>query len=200
VRFSSDFVRLCLVWLGVAIPAPALAQSGGGAGGVWWSASVAAAGARLNCADVPCDPTRDGGPAIEAAIGTYATSAVRIGFDGGAWTFRDGDFRESVYTAGLVAEIHPRPRSGLHLIGGLGWSGYRANEVDVDEDDLGFHYNALRLRVGAGWDLPLMASWSVGSRLTLDASSLGTLSDDGQPVATSVGMSVVRFGIYLRYR
>jgi hypothetical protein len=200
VRFSSDFVRLCLVGLGALLPAPSLAQPVAGAGGVWWSASVAAAGARLTCGDVPCDPTRDAGPAVEAAIGTYATPFVRVGFDGGAWTFRDGDFRESVYTAGLVAEVHPRARSGLHIIGGLGWTGYRANDVDADEDELGFHYNALRLRLGAGWDFPLTSSWSVGNRLTLDASSLGTLSDEGQPVATSVGLSLVRFGIYLRYR
>ena len=110
------------------------------------------------------------------------------------------DFRETVYTAGVVAEIHPRAGSGLHLIGGLGWSGYRAGNVDADPDELGFHYNAPRLRLGIGWDLPLGASWSVGNRVTLDASSLGTLTNEGAPVANAVGLSLVRFGIYLRRR
>jgi hypothetical protein len=206
VRPSSNFVRLHLVPLGVvlavvgaiSVPASVLAQPVRGSGGIWWSAAAAAGGARLAC-DI-CDPTRDGGPAIEVAAGTYATPTVRVGLDGGAWTFRDEDFRETVYTAGVLTEIHPWRGRGLHLIGGLGWTGYRAGDVDADDDELGFHYNAVRLRLGAGWDFPLTGAWSVGNRITLDASSLGTLSDDGQPIATSVGLSLVRFGIYLRYR
>jgi hypothetical protein len=173
---------------------PALAQSSG----MWWSVSAAAAGARLAC-DI-CDPTRDAGPAIEAAIGTHASPAVRVGGDGGLWTFRDGDFRETILTAGVVAEVHPRRGSGLHLIGGLGWTGYRANDVDALPDQDGFRYDALRLRLGAGWDLPLTSTWSVGNRVTLDASSLGTLMDADTPIARSVGLSVVRFAIYLRHR
>lgn len=173
---------------------PALAQSGG----MWWSVSAAAAGARLAC-DI-CDATRDAGPAIEAAIGTHASPVVRFGVDGGAWTFREDDFRETVLTAGVVAEVHPRAGSGLHLIGGLGWSGYRANDIDPAPDQDGFRYDALRLRLGAGWDLPLTSTWSVGNRVTLDASSLGTLKDEDTPIARSVGLSVVRFAIYLRHR
>ena len=166
--------------------------------GMWGSISAAAGGARLAC-DI-CDPTRDGGPALEVAFGTHASPTVRVGIDGGGWTFRDGDFRETVYTAGVVAEIHPRPGSGLHLIGGLGWSGYRANDVDADPDEQGFRYDGVRLRLGLGWDLPLAGSWSVGNRVTLDASSLGTLHDEGVPIARSVGLSLVRFGVYLRRR
>jgi hypothetical protein len=207
VRRSSNVVRAslvgCVLAVGaLALPTSLLAQPRGTparTGGIWWSASAAAAGVRLAC-DLPCDTSRDKGPAIEAAFGTYATPAVRVGLDGGAWTFRDGDFRERVYTAGVMAEVHPRPGSGLHLIGGLGWTGYRAGDVDAEADELGFAYNAVRLRLGVGWDFPLWSAWSVGNRVTLDASSLGTLSDEGQPVAESVGLSVVRVGIYLRYR
>jgi len=180
----------------LALPSAALAQSG--PSGMWWSLSAAAAGARLAC-DI-CDPTRDAGPALEVAIGTHASPQVRVGVDAGAWTFRDDDFRERIITAGVVAEVHPRPGSGLHLIGGLGWSGYRANVVDPAPDQLGFEYDGLRLRLGAGWDLPLTTSWSVGNRLTVDASSLGTLKDEEVPIARSVGLSVVRFAIYLRHR
>ncbi|MGE0158577.1 MAG: outer membrane beta-barrel protein [Gemmatimonadales bacterium] len=201
VRFRLQPIGALLygaLWLGAfSAPTDAHAQAAR-AGGVWWSGSVAAAGARLAC-DV-CDPTRDAGPAVEVAAGTYASPSVRVGLDGGAWTFRDDDFRETVYTVGAVTEVYPRAGSGLHVIAGLGWTGYRANDVDAPDDQLGFHYNALRLRVGAGWDFPLTSGWSVGNRVTLDASSLGTLSDEGQPIATSVGLSLVRFGIYLRYR
>jgi hypothetical protein len=185
----------------LATPASVLAQPRGApvrTGGIWWSASAAAGGARLAC-DI-CDQTRDGGPAVEAAFGTYASPALRVGLDGGGWTFRDDGFREKVYTAGVMAEIYPRQGSGLHLIGGLGWTGYRAGDVDADDDELGFGYDAVRLKLGAGWDFPMTPTWSVGNRVTIDASSLGTLSDEGQPIAESVGLSLVRFGIYLRYR
>jgi hypothetical protein len=197
-----SFVRCVLTVGALALPVSVFAQARGAparSGGIWWSASAAAAGVRLAC-DAPCDPSRDKGPAIEGAIGTYATPAVRVGLDVGAWTFRDDDFREKVYTAGVMAEVHPRSGSGLHVIGGLGWTGYRAGEVDADPDELGFTYNAVRLRLGVGWDFPLWSEWTVGNRVTLDASSLGTLSDEGAPIANSVGLSVVRVGIYLRYR
>ena len=191
-------LRALLVAGTIVLPASVAAQQDRSQlGGLWWSASAAAAGARLTC-DI-CDPTRDGGPAVEAAFGAYATPAVRVGVDGGGWTFRDGDFREKIYTAGVVAEVHPRGASGLHLIGGLGWSGYRAGDTEAPADEEGFHYNAVRLRLGVGWDLPLTTTWSVGNRVTLDASSLGTLHDDGTPIARSVGLSVVRAAVYLRH-
>ena len=167
-------------------------------GGIWGSVSAAAAGARLTC-DI-CDPTRDGGPAVEAAFGTYATPSVRVGIDGGGWTFRDEGFRETVWTAGVVTELHPRPASGLHLVGGIGWVGYRATDTDPDPGEGGFHYDAIRLRLGVGWDLPMTPSWTVGNRVSLDASSLGTLHDEGAPIASSVGLSVIRFAVYVRYR
>lgn len=190
------FARLALLVAALATPSSLLAQNA--RSGLWWSVAAGAGGARLAC-DV-CDTTRDGGPTLEAAVGTYASPAVRVGVDGSAWTFRDDDFRETVLTAGIVAELYPRPGSGLHLIGGLGWSGYRANDVDPDPDALGIRYDALRLRLGAGWDFPLMSSWSVGNRLTLDASSLGTLTNEQTPIPYKVGLSVVRFVIFVRHR
>ena len=114
-----------------------------------------------------------------------------MGVEGSGWTHEEGTVRESVYTAGFVAELYPNPGSGLHLIGGLGWAGLRA----VD-----FEYDAVRLLVGAGWDLPLTGSWTVGHRVTLDASSFGALRTESAPVVESVGLSVVRVTAYLRHR
>lgn len=200
-RCRSGLVAACVA-LGISVlPSSAIAQSTGAAprsGGFWWSVAAAAAGARLTC-DI-CDRTRDGGPSIEAAMGTYTGTSVRVGVEGGGWTFKDENFRETIYTAGVVAEVHPRRGSGLHLIGGLGWSGYRADDIEEDPEDVGFRYDALRLRLGVGWDLPMSGPWSVGSRFTVDASSLGTLHDEDAPIASSVGLSIVRFAVYLRYR
>jgi hypothetical protein len=156
---------------------------------MWWELSAAAGGMRLSCGI--CDPTRELGPAVNAAFGTYAGADLRIGLEAGGWANDDGDIREKVYRAGLVAQLHPRPRSGLHLLGGLGWSGYRAEL---------FAYDAVRLTLGAGWDLPLTGDWVVGNRVVLDASSFASLNNDEGTVATSVGLSVLTFGVYLRRR
>lgn len=183
------------------VPAPSLfAQSAASSasGGMWWQASIGAAGARLTC-DI-CDPTRDRGPTLGLAAGTYANGRTRVGVDAEGFTFRDDDFRETVYSAGVHAAVYPRRDSGLHLIGGLGWTGYRAGDVDAEPEDEGFAYDAVRLRLGAGWDLPLTGTWTVGNQLILDAASLGGLQDEGTTVAESVGLSVIRFSIHLRRR
>ncbi len=155
----------------------------------WWTASASAQGTRLVC-DL-CDTSRDLGPALDFVLGRYAGSATRVGLEAGyATTTNDGE-RESVWSAGIAAEIHPRPGSGLHVIGGFGWAGYRAAD---------FTYDAVRLRLGVGWDLPLAGSWVVGNRLTYDASSFASLQNDGTPVQESVGLGTLRFGMYLGRR
>lgn len=171
------------------LPGSSLFAQSGESGGLWWAASVQGGGARLTC-DF-CDRSRELGGAVEAAIGAYASPQVRVGIEAGAWTRREDDVREEVYTAGVVAEVHPRPGSGLHLVGGLGWSGYRAGDFALD---------APRLRLGVGWDLPITSGWVVGNRVLLDAAAFGSLDNDGDSVARPVGLSVVRFGVYVRRR
>lgn len=138
-----------------------------------------------------CDPERELGPAVSAAFGTYANRVLRVGLEAGGWAHDDGDIREKVYRAGVVAQLHPRPGSGLHIVGGLGWSGYRAEL---------YTYDAVRMTLGAGWDLPLTGSWIVGNRVLLDAASFGSLQNEQGAVATSVGLSVLTLGIYVRRR
>lgn len=161
----------------------------GGADGLWWGFSVSAAGVRLTC-DL-CETPRELGPAISASVGAYANPTLRVGLEAGWWTHEDGDVRESIYRGGLVAQLHPRPGSGLHLVAGAGWSGYRAGD---------FSYDAARLTLGAGWDLPLTRSWVVGNTVSLDAASFGALENDGAVVVRSVGLSLVRIGVHVRHR
>jgi hypothetical protein len=187
--------RTALGWaliVGIAAsPCALLAQSGrtGEGPDLWWRVSVEAGGARLTC-DL-CDRRRDLGGALSVAFGAHASSSVRVGVEGGGWTRKEDGVRESVHEAGIVAEIHPWPERGLHLVGGLGWSGFRAGDFSLD---------APRVRVGAGWDFPVTASWVVGNRVVLDAASFASLEGEGASVARSVGLSVVRFGVYARHR
>ena len=77
------------------------------------------------------------------------------------------------------------------MIGGVGWAGYRVEDIG---------YDSVRLLLGVGWDLPLAGSWIVGNRVVLDAASFGSLENEGTTVARSVGLSVLRAGVYLRHR
>ena len=184
---------LAQVALVVALVTPAataaqtLPEDGGG--GMWWEVSASAGGARLSCP--VCDRSRDLGPSLNAALGAYANPRLRVGVEVGAWTNEDGTDRETVYRAGIVTQLHPRPGSGLHVVAGLGWSGYRADD---------FTYDGVRLTLGAGWDLRLTDSWIVGNRVTLDGSSYASLKNGDTVVERSAGLSVLRFGVHLRRR
>lgn len=183
--------------LAVALCGPAGAEgqnvSGGGndfqASGLWWELSLGAAASRLSCN--LCDPDREAGPVADLAVGAYASPRLRVGVNGGIWHHNDDGDRESVYRAGVLAQLHPRPGSGLHLIGGAGWSGYRAGE---------FGSNTARLTFGAGWDLPLAPGWLVGNHVMVDASAFGALKNEEETVARGVGLSVLRLGVFLRRR
>jgi hypothetical protein len=188
---SSYLVHLVAMLVALSAPIVAAGQSSpsDAGAGLWWEVSAGAGGARLTCH--LCDPTRQIGPVLGAAVGAYASPRVRMGVEGRAWSNDDGDVRESVYEAGLTTQLHPRRGSGLHLVGGVGWSGYRAES---------FAYDAVRLTLGVGWDLPLVGPWLVGNRLAVDSSSFASLQNEDVTVAPSVGLSVLRFTVFLRNR
>ncbi len=174
---------------GALAPSPALGQDRAPAPGYWWAATVGAGSTRFTC-DL-CTQARDTGPWAGLAIGASASEAVKVGVEGGFWTHLDGDTREWVYRGGIVAHVYPRAGSGLHLIGGAGWSAYRADE---------FRHDAGRLSVGLGWDLPLTPGWVVGNTLILDASSFGSLKKEQVAIDRDVGVSVLRIGVFVKRR
>ncbi len=155
----------------------------------WWALTVGAGSTRFTC-DL-CTPVRDSGPWAGLSIGASASEAVKVGVEGGFWTHDDDGTREWVYRAGVVAHVYPRLGSGLHLIGGAGWSAYRAEDI---------RHDAGRLTVRLGWDLPLTSGWLVGNTLTLDAASFGSLKNEQVTIDRDVGVSVLRIGVYLKRR
>lgn len=173
------------------ISAPVAAQESVGStdSGLSWGFAVSAGGAHLTC-DL-CDTSRDLGGGLEAIMGSWAAPSLRVALEGGMWTRSDNGVRENVFTAGVMGSVYPRPNSGLHLVGGLGWTGYRVED---------FTYDAVLLRLGAGWDLPVTGDWVAGNRITVDGSSFSSLRNDGAAVSPSVGLSVVRLTLYLRRR
>jgi hypothetical protein len=194
MRFSAG-VPVLVVWTCFAVPSASWGQSGTAGGtdyraeGLWWGVGVGGGGTRLTC-DL-CETSRELGPAVEVAVGAWAGPSLRVGVEAGMWSHDDQGVRENVLRAGIVGLAYPRPGSGLHLIGGAGWSGYRADA---------FAYDAVRVSMGLGWDLRLTRGWVVGNRVTLDASSFGSLRNGGTAVVRGVGLSTVRFGVYLDRR
>lgn len=169
-----------------------------GASGAWWELSASGGGAHLTC-DI-CTTERDLGGSLGMALGTYAANGVRVGIQGGIWMNGGRAVRETIYDLGVEAVVHPRADSGLHLVGGLGWAGFRALDAEPDPDEEPLRYDAVRLRLGFGWDLPLGAGWTAGNRVLVDAASFGSLSLAETMLSDDVGLSLVRFSLYLRYR
>lgn len=157
---------------------------------LWYEVAIGGAGARLTC-DL-CTPTRDVGAMGSVAIGAYANPNLRVGVELSGWTYtEDPDVREHLDGLGIVAQLTPNPANRIYLIGGLGWSGYRAGD---------FTWNAPRLSVGVGYEMPAFGSWSVGNTVILDGSGFGALRSDGQTVLRNVGMSSVRASVVIRRR
>ncbi len=196
--FSVRYVVLCAGIFFLSTPAFAQPVPSPPPAGVWWEVSASAGGARLTC-DI-CAPERDLGGSVGFGLGTHAANGVRVGLQGGVWSNGGQAIRESLYDLGVEAVVHPKATSGLHVVGGVGWAGYRAGDADPEPDDEQVRFDAVRLRLGVGWDLPLTSGWTAGNRLTVDAASFGSLRLVDETLARSVGLSVVRFTLFLRHR
>lgn len=154
---------------------------------IWYGGSIGRAGNRVTC-DI-CTTSRDYGLAIAIAAGTYARPQLRVGIEGARWSFDGAGVDESVLSLGVVAHLLPDVRRGLYLLGGIGWSGYRAGD---------FAYDAPRATVGVGWDRVVAGGVSVGALLALDAASFGAIRNEDATVARDVGLSSIRLALQLR--
>lgn len=154
---------------------------------IWYGGSIGRAGNRVTC-DI-CTTSRDYGLAIAIAAGTYARPQLRVGIEGARWSFDGAGVDESVLSLGVVAHLLPDVRRGLYLLGGIGWSGYRAGD---------FAYDAPRATVGVGWDRVVAGGVSVGALLALDAASFGAIRTEDATVARDVGLSSIRLALQLR--
>ena len=179
---------------GLLLPGAGSGQNGSSSGNdfpgahpIWVELSAGGGASRLSCEI--CESERESGPTVDLAFGAYATPQLRVGVQSGFWTHSDEGFRETTYRAGVIAHLHPSTRSGLFLLTGLGWSGYRTGAFRTD---------TARLTLGAGWDLPLASGWRVGNTLALDATAFGSLKRQDNTLARGVGLSVIRLGVFLR--
>ena len=157
--------------------------------GAWYGVTLGGSGTRLTC-DL-CQVSRDVGPSVTLSAGAHGASNLRVGLEVSAWTHEQEGVREKIYGLGLVAHLVPDPNRGLYLLGGFGWSGYRAGDLS---------YDAPRVTVGLGWDVPAFGSWVVGNVIALDGAAFAGLRNEDQTVLRNVGLSALRFAVQLRRR
>lgn len=156
---------------------------------MWYGLAIGGGGTRLAC-DI-CDPTRDSGPSVTLSFGAYARDYLRVGVEGSRWSHRDGAARETVSALGLVAHLALPAWRGLYVIGGGGWSGYRAGP---------FRSDAPRVTLGLGYDVPITQGWVVGNVLSLDASWPAEIKNDDIAVVRNAGLSTLRVGLQIHRR
>ena len=173
----------------LAVASPGRAQDAPRAPNIWYGATIGGAGVRMTCD--ACQASRDVGAQVTLAAGAHASPRVRVGVEIGRWSYSRGATRETVTSLGLVSHLKlgGQPRRGVFLLGGIGWSGYRAGE---------FAYDAARLTVGAGYDLPLLDRWVIGNVLALDAAAFSPIKNDDVVAMRNVGMSAVRLSFQVR--
>ena len=170
--------------------APQAAPQGAPANaGLWYEVTLGGAGSRLACSI--CSAHRDLGAVITGALGAYASPTLRVGLELSRWTYRDVGVREMTSGIGLVAHMKPSARSRLYLLGGAGWTSYRASD---------YTFGAPRASVGVGYDVPLAGAWVAGNVLTMDLAAFGKLRNEGVTVVENVGLSAIRMAVQLRRR
>lgn len=156
---------------------------------IWFQVGLGGATARLVC-DI-CQSARDVGPAVTVALGAYSSAQLRIGLEAGRWSHDAQTVREDLHSFGLVAHFAPAGWNRLHWLAGLGWTGYRAGE---------FSYDAPRITLGLGWDLPLTGQWVIGNIIAVDAASFAPLRNGSVTVVRNVGLNALRVTTQLRRR
>ncbi len=165
--------------------APAASAAAGS--GIWWGVGLGAGAMRLTC-DI-CAADRERGPAVNIMLGATATSSVRVAAEAGGWTYDDDGVRETLFRAGVTGYVYPLPNRGLHLLGGVNWVGYRADQL---------RYDSGALSVGVGWDVAIIGGWTVGNALRLEAASFGSLRNEDATVARNVGLRLMRVEVSVK--
>lgn len=183
-----QFQRFCLGLALAALCVP-LASRAQDRSRLWYEATVGGAGARLSCGI--CAAQRDVGAAVTGAIGAYASPKLRVGLELSRWSYLDNGVREHTSGLAVVAHYLPAQNGRLYLLGGAGWTKYRAAE---------FRYDAPRVTLGVGYDLPAFGKFVVGNVVAMDLAAFGELRNGDITLVENVGMSAVRAAVQLRRR
>lgn len=167
------------------LPAPSSAQ---GSPSFWGGIGVGTGSARLSC-DI-CTNDRTAGMSGSAALGFRVGERVRVGVEGNAWRDKDGDLETILWSGSLVGYLYPSSTRAFWTKLGAGIMRYQAD----DEDDE-VRANTFGLLVGAGYDIPMTGSLSVGPFVTLATSSRADLTSGDRTIRERVSHSLLHLGV-----
>lgn len=188
-RARVTLISSVFLWL-LLLPAAAQAQ---GSPSFWGGLGVGSGSARLSC-DI-CTNDRTAGMTASAAVGFTVGQRVRIGVEGNGWRDRDGDLESLLWSASLVGYLYPSGDRAFWTKLGAGLMRYQA---DNERDDV--EANTFGLLIGAGYDLPMAGSLSVGPYVTLATSSRADLKSGERTIRERVSHSLLHLGVVFHLR
>ena len=163
----------------VAIPAnsPSLSRKG-----LWFSAGLGAASAKLHCG--VCTSTRSSrGTSAYARVGTTVSPFLLVGVEANGWLRSDEDGSHHIISVTGDAYWYPNLRHGYFLKAGFGFSDYRQSKQrdnsDVTDALLADGFTG---QLGVGYEVRVNPRMSIVPYFNIVGSANGTLSsqtDDG---------------------
>jgi len=165
-------------------------SSGARPGSVWWSVGGGSGSVRIACDS--CADGRDPGLVLHLGVGATAHEMLDVGLEVGRWSNDDAGVGQTSTRLDVRTVFRPLSGLGFNLIGGVGWIGYSAGELD---------FSSVAVSAGAGWDISIANRWRVGARVLTDLASYGSIvSTRLGDESTDVNISVARLELVLGRR
>ena len=158
--------------------------------GAWFGFGAGLGSQSVSCSI--CTQDRRVGTAVYLRGGATLNPRVRLGLETTGWA-RFDEVDQFVGSVGLIAHFYPDPGRGLFLKAGPAITFFRAK----DDEDTQIGSTSYGLTVGAGYEVPVRPGWSLTPFLDLMASTLGTLTSEGQSITGRTGVTLIQLGVGL---
>lgn len=145
---------------------------------------------RIGC-DV-CRGDLEGGPVGTVALGTTLRRGLLLGAEGGLWTRQaEDEARQHAASVSAVAFLYPRTDRRIFLKAGAGWVRYWIED---------FRYNAVGVKIGAGYAQPVAGRVTLIPSLEILGSAFGSLLNEDDLVTDRANVSELRFTLSVQGR
>jgi len=182
---------------------PATGQSTSGSAGAisgtgFWAFGGAAYGfGRAGC-DL-CSDSHKGGLSLTGALGGALSPGIRLGVEGSAWRQSEEVIRQTIWSGTGVVYWYPNGgRSRWFAKGGLGIVGFRAEDLEDQDNQEAITARSFGGQVGAGYSIPVTSFLSISPYFTFMGSFRAKL-ELGDEEITSASLTLIQFGLGLDF-
>ncbi len=133
--------------------------------------------------------------AVIVAAGGSASDRVKFGVEGNGWFATSSDTTMQYLAASVVASVFLFERLPLNLQGGIGLGRYAEDGGGDLLTSSGFH-----IQVGAGYDVPLSAAFSIRPYIRYVFSNNLPATLNRQPQFTPMDHKLLHFGASLVFQ